>query len=139
MVDFTSERHRIRWIGVAVFVIVSAVTAGGVLFMEYFMDRFGACKTVVHNSIPSPDGHKSIVIFEKQCGATVGFNTQASIAPAGRSFSYEGNLAFFVVSGTPEVVAKWLGDNVVEMAVVPKEGEIFKSEQTVGDIKIMYK
>jgi hypothetical protein len=139
MVDFSSERHRIRWIGVAVFVIVSAMTAGGVLSMEYFMDGFGVCKTVVHNSIPSPDGHKSIVIFEKQCGATVGFNTQASIAPAGSSFSSQGNPAFFVVSDTPEVVAKWLGDNVVEMAVVPRGGKVFKSEQTVGDIKIMCK
>lgn len=36
----------------------------------------------VHNSIPSPNGDKSLVIFGKECGATVEFNTQASIAPA---------------------------------------------------------
>jgi hypothetical protein len=101
MVDSAWERRHRRWIGVAVFVAFFAMIGGGILTMEYFMDTFARCKTVVRNLIPSPDGHKSIVIFEKECGATVGFNTQASIAPASRSFSPEENPPFFVSSGTP--------------------------------------
>jgi hypothetical protein len=86
MIGFASERRQIGWIVVGVVVAVSAVIAGGTLSIEYFMSGFGACKTLVRTSIPSPDGSKSIVIFGKECGATVGLNTQASIAPAGVLF-----------------------------------------------------
>jgi hypothetical protein len=98
---------------------------------------FGECKTVVRNSIPSPDGSKSIVIFGKECGATVGFNTQASIAPADGSFSPDKNPAFFVVSGEHVVLARWLGDSAVEIAL-QEGGKVFRNEQRVGDIKVVY-
>lgn len=79
------KRHRALW------VIIPAVAAGvaivgGALYIEYVTSIFGKCKTVVRDSIPSPDRRKPIVIFEKECGATVPFNTQASIASAGGSF-----------------------------------------------------
>jgi len=82
------------------------VIAGGALFVDSFMSGFGACKIVVPNSIPFPDGKKSLVIFRKECGATVGLNTQASIAPAGNSFSPEKNPAFFASPGEDAVAAR---------------------------------
>lgn len=130
------ESRRIWWIVIPV-AGVCAVVAVAALNITYFVDGFGACKTVVRHSIPSPDGTKSLVIFEKECGATVGFNTQASIAPAGVSFSSEKSPAFFAVSGEQVVMAKWLGDSAVEMAVTPG-GKVFRSEQSVGDVKIVY-
>jgi hypothetical protein len=104
-----------------------------------FMDGFGACKTVVRNSMPSPDGTKSIVIFGKECGATVGFNTQVSIAPSGGSFSQEKSPAFFAISGEHSIMAKWLGDSTVEISSVPEGERVLKSEQRVGEIRITYK
>ncbi len=44
---------------------------------------------------------------------------------------------FFAVSGEQVVMAKWLGDSAVEMAVTPG-GKVFRSEQSVGDVKIVY-
>jgi hypothetical protein len=132
------ESRRIWWMVIPV-ITVCAVIAVAAFNIAYFMDGFGACKTVVRNSMPSPDGTKSIVIFGKECGATVGFNTQASISTTGSSFSPEKSDAFFAISGEHVVSAKWLGDSTVEISSIPEKERVFKSEQRVGDIRITYK
>jgi hypothetical protein len=132
------KSSRIWWIIIPV-AALSALIACGVLFVDSFTSRFGACNTVVRNSIASPDGKKSLVIFGKECGATVGFNTQASIAPTGSAFSIERSPAFFAFSGEHVIVAKWLGDSTVEISSVPEKERVFKSEQRVGDVKVIYK
>jgi hypothetical protein len=132
------KSRRVWWTVITV-AAVCAVIAGGALFIDSFMSDFGACTTAVRNSIPSPDGKKSLVIFGKECGATVGFNTQASIAPTGFAFSTEKSPAFFAISGEHVVVAKWLGDSTVEISSIPEKERVFKSEQRVGDIKVVYK
>jgi len=93
------ESRRIWWMVIPV-ITVCAVIAVAAFNIAYFMDGFGACKTVVRNSMPSPDGTKSIVIFGKECGATVGFNTQASISTTGSSFSPEKSDAFLLFPGS---------------------------------------
>jgi hypothetical protein len=130
--------RRIWWMVIPV-VTVCAVIAVAALNIACFMDGFGACKTVVRNSMPSPDGTKSIVIFGKECGATVGFNTQVSIAPSGGSFSQEKSPAFFAISGEHSIMAKWLGDSTVEISSIPEGERVLKSEQRVGEIRISYK
>src|ERR1700732_3680011 len=135
--DSVFERRRISWIAISVAAVCAMVAAA--LNIEYFMNSLGACKPVVRSSVPSPDGTKSIVIFGKECGATVGFNTQASIAPIGSSFSTEKSPAFFAISGVHVVIAKWLGDSTVEISSIPKGERVFKSEPRVGDIKVAYK
>jgi hypothetical protein len=120
------ESHRIWWTAIPVAAICTVIGVA-VLNIAYFMDGFGACKTVVRSSIPSPDGTKSIVIFGKECGATVGFNTQASIAPTDSPFSTEKSPAFFAISGEHVVIAKWLGDSTVEISSIPKGERVFKT------------
>jgi hypothetical protein len=138
MTEFVLRRRLIWWVVIPVLALC-AVIAGGALCIAYFTSGFGECRTVVRSSIPSPDGNKAIVIFGKECGATVPYNTQASIAPAGGSFSPEQNPAFFAISGEHVVMAKWLGDSAVETALIPGGGNVFRSDTSVGDIKIAYK
>jgi hypothetical protein len=137
MMQYVLKRRRIWSIVIPVVAICAAISSGA-YFFRYFMGGFDECKTVVRHSIPSPDGSKSIVIFGKECGATVGFNTQASLAPAGGSFSPDKNPAFFIISDRHDVIAKWLGDSAVEIALVPGGSKVFRSEQRVGDIKVIY-
>jgi hypothetical protein len=131
------KKRFIRWIGISV-AAVGAAIVGGVVSIDYFMSGFGACKTTVHGSIPSPDASKSIIIFEKECGATVGFNTQVSIAPSRGTFSADRYPPFYVVSGRQEVVAKWLGDEAVEVSAVPGAERTYRREERSGDVKIVY-
>jgi hypothetical protein len=76
----------VRWIVAVVLGVACAVIVDGALCVDHFMSAFAESRTVVRSSIPSPDGKKSVVIFWKECRATVGFNTQASIAPLGMSY-----------------------------------------------------
>lgn len=120
-------------------VAICTALAGGALFFCYVESTAGDCKTDVRRSIPSPDGEKSLVVFTRECGASVGFNTQISVAPARGSFSFENYPAFFATSGVHDVTAIWLGGNTVEIALIPGGGQLFRSEQSVGDIKVVYK
>lgn len=120
-------------------IALSAAIAGGALYVWYAASILGGCKIDVRRSIPSPDGKKSLVVFGKECGTTVGFNTQISIAPADRPFSAETYPAFHVTSGLHVVTASWLGDSAVEIAINPGGDETFRHEQDVGDVKVLYK
>jgi hypothetical protein len=114
-------------------VFLVAVIAGGALSVAYTGGLFGSCKTVVLDTIPSPDGSRSIVIFRKQCAAAVPYSTQASVAPAGVAFSAERIPAFFIVAGTPAISVNWLANNKVEMAVTPavaRSSEASKASET---------
>lgn len=96
------RKHR-WWTAIPIVIAFCAVTGAG--FIWYFMNLFGECKTDVRKSIPSPDTKNVVVVFGKECNATVGFNTQLSIAPAGSAFSAEKYPAFFVTSGLHVVQA----------------------------------
>jgi hypothetical protein len=132
--ETTRRPHRARWI-IPLLAACAAVAIGGAL---YLASTFDPCQTVVRELIPSPDGSNSIVVFGRECGATVGFNTQVSIAPTGSSFSSDKYPAFFVVSGLQDVVARWLGQRAVEIAVIPGAEKVYRREERVGDIRIIY-
>jgi hypothetical protein len=42
----------------------------------------GGCGNDMLATIPSPSGGRKLVIFQRACGATTGFSTQASLLPA---------------------------------------------------------
>ena len=100
MVGFTFKRRYVWRIVVAFVVAACATLAGGVLYVAYIARVFGECKVVVLNSMPSPDGKKSIIVSRKECAATVPYSVQASISSAGSSLSSEKDPVFFIVSGT---------------------------------------
>jgi hypothetical protein len=131
-------KSRSWWIAIPV-VALSTAIAGGALSVWYVASHFWECETDVRRTISSPNGKKSLVVFGRDCGATTGFNTQLSIAPAGLPFSPENNPAFFVTSGLHDVTARWLGDSTVEIALISGGDKIVRSEPNVGDVKVVYK
>jgi hypothetical protein len=123
-----------------IFLVASCiVVAGGALYAWYALNIFGACRYVVLTSIPSPDGKKSVVIFRKECGATVSDTSHASIASAGAPFSADKYPAFLSLVSSPEILAWWRGNGVVEIALIPGGAREIRREQNVGDIRIEYK
>jgi len=132
--EITQRPRRVRPI-IPLLAACAAVTVGGVL---YLASAFDPCQTVVRKSIPSPDSSNSIIVFGRECGATVGFNTQVSIAPTGSSFSADKYPAFFVVSGLQDVTARWLEERAVEIAISPGAEKVYRREERVGDIKVAY-
>jgi hypothetical protein len=103
------------------------------------MEGFGACRSVVLNTIPSPDKKRSVVIFRKECNATVADSYHASVIPGGKPFSAESDVPFLSLAGTSEILASWRGNNVVEIALIPGGIRELKRELHVGDVRIDYK
>lgn len=126
-------RRRTIWTGAILAIVACALGA-----FYYFANAFDPCDTVVKNVAKSPDSKKQVVMFERECGATAGFNTQASVAPIGRSFSADRNPAFFVVAGRHNLNIAWIGNAIVEIAI-PQGEKVYKSEASADDVAIRYK
>ena len=82
------------------------------------------CANEVLADVPSPDGRKHAIVFERDCGATTDFSKQVSILPVGRAVSDNGNV--FVADadhgraphgpgGGPRVAVRWLDGRTLEV------------------------
>jgi hypothetical protein len=119
-------------------VAVLLVTAGLLVSIWFVMEGFGACKSIVLNAIPSPDKKKSVVIFRKECNATVPDSTQASIVSAKGPFAPEQASSFLSVRGNQDVIVTWSGEHVVRIGLIPGGDTVYKRDPNVGDVKIEY-
>jgi hypothetical protein len=96
------------------------------------------CDLVVHKSIPSPDTSRLAVVYEIGCGATAGFNTKVSIAPADRPFSHDQNPPFLELDGQHDLAVSWVSDKLIEIDL-PKRERIYRNDQHLGDITVDYR
>jgi hypothetical protein len=129
------SKGRMVYLGLASLVLVLTC---GYLYIDYVFGRFAECRIVQVASTPSPSGEKSVIVFRKECNATVPNSTHASIAPSGTDFSPERSSPFFGVPGNQDILATWSGDRVVKIGVVPGSSRTLEREQSVGDIRIEY-
>lgn len=53
------------------------------------------CENRILNELPSPDGRRKVVAFDRGCGATTGYSLQLSVLPRNSSTDDAGN-AFIV-------------------------------------------
>jgi hypothetical protein len=102
----------------------------------YEIVNFDICDTVVVQTLPALDGARKLVVFHRACGATVDFNTHASIVPAGQSFSFDGNPAFVSVSGKT-LVTRWLARDKV-LVLSPRGEKIFRQMRESDGVTILY-
>jgi hypothetical protein len=86
----------------------------------------------------SPDKERKVVVFQRDCGATTGFSTQASILDAGDELpSGGGNVLIAITGGAgmapagpgggPELRVKWVDDRRVVLSLHPS-AIVVKSE-----------
>lgn len=113
------------------------VTAGGYNFYSLY-ETVTRCDLAVQDSIPSPSGKRSAVIYEMGCGATDSFNTQVSVAPSDRPFSPEQNPSFLSLHGQHALGVKWVGERVIEIGL-PEGKKIYRNDPAVDDITIEYR
>ena len=105
-----------------------------------------ALRTVCGNDLVreyvSPDGGKKVVVFQRSCGATTGFSTQASLLEANAAFPWRaGNLfaadlmnvtAPAAPWGGPDLQVHWEGSNKVTLQRDPKARVWFCASQVLG-------
>jgi len=104
------------------------------------------CENSVLQDIPSPDGRRHAVIFERSCGATTGFSTQVSVVPSVRDARGPGNVftadtdhgkAPSGPGGGPIVAARWIDRRTLEIRY-DSEARVFHHERRHDDTDIRY-
>ncbi|HKW00131.1 MAG TPA: hypothetical protein VJN96_09910 [Vicinamibacterales bacterium] len=96
---------------------------------------------------PSPDGKLKVIVFERDCGATTSFSTQASIVPT-RAGMPGGSGNLFIADadhgsappgdgGGPELRVRWIDEQTVELAHHAL-ARVFKSEPTLGGVRATF-
>ncbi len=93
------------------------------------------CTNDVRASVPSPSGRLHAVVFSRECGATVGFNTQVSLVAAAEQPEDSGNVV--VLKGKVPLQLRWQSET--ELIVTGAAAtEQFKREVLVGAVRVRY-
>jgi hypothetical protein len=133
---------KITLIGIATAGVLFVVGVGALAYL--FSDMCGNDLVAEHLS---PDGKSKLVIFQRDCGATTGFSTQASlVAPEAKLPGSSGNL--FIVDtdhgiapsgpgGGPELRVRWEGPKRLLLQHHVK-ARVFKAERGFNGIEVRY-
>jgi len=97
---------------------------------------------------PSPNGLEELVVFQRDCGATTGFSTQASLLSAGKALRNEPGNVFVADTdqgaaptgpgGGPELQASWQDAHTIVLSYHPLV-RISKAEVQVGSVHVHYR
>jgi hypothetical protein len=106
----------------------------------------GDCTNEILQDVPSPDGRRHAVIFDRACGATTGSSTQVSVLTKGRTLQGGGNVfvtdsdhgkAAWSAGGRPIVIVRWLDKRTLEVRY-DSRARIFAQEIRHDDTDIKY-
>lgn len=96
------------------------------------------CRPDVRESMPSPDGAVTLVVFGLDCGATTGVNTQAAIHTSDEPFSRERAQVFFAADGVHALAPRWTEAGAIEIAE-PAGVTVHRRLETVAEIPVSYR
>jgi hypothetical protein len=133
--------------------IKAAITIAGMLAsvliaVSYFTSALPvACGNKPLAEAVSPDGTRKLVVFERDCGGTTGFSTQASVlAPHATLANEAGNIfaadtghgaAPAGAGGGPELRVAWTSPNHLRLQH-HESARLFKAERQFEGIEISY-
>jgi len=106
----------------------------------------GTCHNTPHQTLPSPHGRFSAVLFSRDCGATTGFSSQVSVTGIGDTQNGGGNafvaddnhgLAAAASWGGPWTELRWLSAGRL-LVRYDARARVFKKEERVSGVSISY-
>lgn len=110
--------------------------------------RGDVCGNEIVAEFPSPDGERRVVVFERDCGATTGFSTQASLLPVDEALPNDGGNVFAADTGHgsapsgpgggPELRVEWESADQVLVSHHLK-ARIFKAEERFSGVTFRYR
>lgn len=97
------------------------------------------CRPDVRESLVSPDGELTLVVFGLDCGATTGSNnTQAAVHMSDELFSQETGEVFFAADGVHDLNPRWTGAGAIEITE-PAGVTVHRRLERVADIPVTYR
>jgi hypothetical protein len=106
------------------------------LSMLLLIGGCSGCENEVSQNSVSPSGRQQAVVFQRECGATVGSNVQVSILANGQPLPDAGGNTF-IVEGSGPVRVEWSTDSML-LVSNRSIGRVFKSEAAVADVQVKY-
>jgi hypothetical protein len=94
------------------------------------------CGNEVSQTLRSPSGKFDAVVFNRNCGATTGFNTQVSVVPAGTKLPADGGNVF-IANGTLPISLTWQSDTKLQVGGVSSVSPL-KKESNVSSVEVSY-
>jgi hypothetical protein len=140
-----SRRRLIRVTAIAVGVLglLAVLTLG---FLSRVHWEFNCENSPLHESL-SPDGARKIVVFERSCGATTDFSTQASLLKSDQALPpAAGNLyiadtnhgtASSGPGGGPALKIRWKSPRAVILTSAAG-ARVFLARQRIEDVQVEY-
>ncbi|HRE18850.1 MAG TPA: hypothetical protein PLW86_17575 [Rhodocyclaceae bacterium] len=128
--------------------IVVVTIGGSMVALDHLFS--GMCATTVFDEIPSPSKKLKAVVFQVDCGANTGFNTQVAVVKASFDTADVGALpkAVFVadknhgrapagITQGPEIRLAWKSDEMLYLQH-HQFARIFRSEEKQSGVTIKY-
>jgi hypothetical protein len=96
----------------------------------------GGCTNEVGAVLEAPQGDRIAVVFNRNCGATTGLNTQLSVLPRGAATPSQAGNAL-IADGTVPLKLRWKSDS--ELVVSGHQGAtLFKQKHLANGVTISY-
>lgn len=96
------------------------------------------CKNEIIAEYPSPDAAHKVVVFSRDCGATTGYSTHASILEKGQPLTNQGGNAFITeVAGKSSISASWRS-NASVVLLYHRTDRVFRMESEVHGVRVTY-
>ncbi|MDR1276903.1 MAG: hypothetical protein LBL72_11080 [Candidatus Accumulibacter sp.] len=107
-----------------------------VLAISTVLAGCNSCENEISQTVASPSGKLKVVMFNRNCGATTGFNTQVSIISATATLpNNAGNT--LIIDGTVPLRAQWHLDSALHLAGLGS-AKVFKQENSVAGVSVSY-
>jgi hypothetical protein len=138
-----------KWKRVGILLVVTGATLIITrMLVNYAINKtFNMCGNDLLSETLSPNLTYRVVIFQRDCGATTGFSTQASILKSGEILPNESGNLFIAdtdhgkapvgVGGGPEVKASWINSHSVRLTY-HKNARVFLSNLNVLGVSAIY-
>lgn len=93
------------------------------------------CGNEVKEELLSPDGKMKLVVFSRDCGATTGFSTQASLLSANATLPNSPGNVFIIDDG--DAAVSWENNSKISVLFL-RGSHVFKQETLVRGVTIEY-
>lgn len=93
------------------------------------------CANEIISESLSPDGASKIIVFSRNCGATTGSNTQATLLKQNQSLPNDGGNIFVLDQG--KAIVKWK-TNMEILVTADASSRFFKRESAVNGVSFSY-
>jgi hypothetical protein len=106
------------------------------LTLSIVLSACDPCGNEVSQTVISPSGRLRAVVFNRNCGATTGFNTQVSIIPASESLPGEaGNT--LILGGSVPLKIEWRTDSILHLSGVGA-ARVFLQSHSAAGVSVSY-